>query len=81
MPQRTETQAFEAALKLLSEEGGRVAITCDPDNEGEGYEKWMVAMEWGREAPDSPMVAAASYHFGTTALEALNKVLDEAGVH
>lgn len=40
---------------------------------------WSAALEWGREAPDSPMVGAAAYGLGDTVEDALRAALDEAG--
>jgi hypothetical protein len=40
---------------------------------------WMVGSEWGREAEDSPMVAAAAYGTGHTLTEAMEQMLGEAG--
>lgn len=41
--------------------------------------QWCVAIEWGREAEDSPMVAAAAYGVGATAQEAIKAAQCEAG--
>jgi uncharacterized protein DUF4031 len=41
--------------------------------------QWSVAIEWGQEAEDSPMVAAAAYGLGTTAREAIEAAVREAG--
>lgn len=38
---------------------------------------WVAALEWGSEAPDSPMVGAASYGTGDTAAEAVKEILKE----
>ena len=41
--------------------------------------QWSVAIEWGQGAEDSPMVAAAAYGLGTTAREAIEAAVREAG--
>lgn len=40
---------------------------------------WTVAIEWGKEAEDSPMCAAAAYGVGATAEEAVAAALTDAG--
>ncbi len=40
--------------------------------------EWTVAMTWGAEAPDSPMVGAAAHGIADTYEEALTQALDEA---
>lgn len=39
--------------------------------------EFSVAYEFGKETPDSPMMAAASYGIGDTLDEALQQVVDE----
>lgn len=46
---------------------------------GMGAVEYAAASEWGREAPDSPMAAAAAYGIGDTLAEALEVLLDQAG--
>lgn len=41
--------------------------------------RWTVGIQWGREAEDSPMVAAAAYGEGATAREAIDAAIREAG--
>lgn len=41
--------------------------------------KWTTAIEWGKEAEDSPMVGAAAYGMGETAQEATLAAMREAG--
>jgi hypothetical protein len=41
--------------------------------------KWSVAIEWGKEAEDSPMVGAAAYGMGDTAQDAVFGALKETG--
>jgi len=52
---------------------GGISITLTDAGE------WLVAAEYGREAPDSPMVGASSYGTGFTAREAIDQVLAETG--
>lgn len=40
---------------------------------------WTAGIEWGKEAPDSPMCAAAAYGVGDTAAEAVAAALGDAG--
>lgn len=42
-----------------------------------GRRGWLCSMTWGQEAPDSPMVGAASYGAGDTPFEALNQMARE----
>jgi hypothetical protein len=58
--------------KIAADGEGVVALSY-----GRGL--WTVAIEWGREAPDSPMVGAASYGMGATAGEALAAAVSDAG--
>jgi hypothetical protein len=39
--------------------------------------EWIVGAEYERESPDSPMVGAASYQVGSTAREAIDRMLTE----
>lgn len=41
---------------------------------------WTVAIEFGREAPDSPMVGGAAYGVASDLREAVEQALSEAGV-
>lgn len=50
---------------------GAVAVRKDEIGE------WYVAMEFGREAEDSPMVGGAAYGHGTTLEAALNEALKD----
>lgn len=42
--------------------------------------EWVVSLEWGQEAPDSPMVGAAAYGLNEELDLALVQALEEAGV-
>lgn len=72
--QRTISEAMTSLTQLLEKEGGHFSLAKNDDGE------WLAALEWGKEAPDSDMAGAAAYQFGTNPYEALNRVLDEAGV-
>jgi hypothetical protein len=45
----------------------------------ETWDSWRVALEWGTEAGDSPMIGAAAYGTGETLAEALDEALKGAG--
>lgn len=59
------------ASKLAEQEGAFVLSCYDG--------KWTVAIEWGKEAKDSPMAAAAAYGTGDTAQFAVLSALRETG--
>lgn len=63
---------ISAIAERLATEGGVFAL-------GYHRQQWMVAIEWGSEAEDSPMCAAAAYGVGTTAAEAVTAALTDAG--
>lgn len=63
--------------KGLTSEGGRVVLSHDPDRHED--ESWVVGIEFGKEAPDSPMAGGAAYGTGGTMLEALQQAVDETG--
>jgi hypothetical protein len=75
---RSSAQALEGIVKTLSEEGGAFGLRYDPDAKPE--DRWTAALEWGQEAPDSQMAGAAAYGLGASASEAVDQMLDEAGV-
>jgi hypothetical protein len=76
---RSSAQVLEGIVKTLSEEGGSFGLTYRFGvKPGDG--PWMAALEWGQEAPDSPMAGAAAYGIGESASEACDQMLDEAGV-
>ena len=58
---------------LYASGSGNIHLVLRDDGE------WMVGATYGREAPDSPMAAAASYQVGTTAREAIDHLLAETG--
>lgn len=67
---------MDRIINTLSEDGGRVMISFDPDKKGD---TWMVGMEWGREAPDSDMAGAAAYGLRDTLESALSAALEDSG--
>jgi hypothetical protein len=58
-----------AAQVNESDGGGSVVFGLNSHNE------WMASAEWGREAPGSPMAAAARYGHGKTFREAAEELL------
>jgi hypothetical protein len=68
---------IEAVVQRISEEGGAFSLVCSG---GVDAEEFTAAMEWGQEAPDSPMAAAAAYGIGSSAAEAIELMLNDAGV-
>lgn len=65
---RTSAQVL---LDTLGEQGGSLAINGEDDGE------WIVAIEFGREADDSPMAGGAAYGAGSTMAEALDSAAKE----
>lgn len=62
-------------IKTISEKGGGTfGLRYDDEKKD-----WSAAMEWGQEAPDSPMYGAAAYGLGETAKEAIDAMLGDAG--
>lgn len=72
---RGSIQMMEDISRTLSQDGGTFGLAYDPERK-----EWMASMEWGREAPDSPMVGAASYALGPSAGDAIEQMLKEAGI-
>jgi hypothetical protein len=66
---------LDVITRNLKQHGGTFAVSYDPALR----QGWTVAVEWGREAPDSPMAGAAAYGVGDNALGAIQAALDEAG--
>lgn len=57
-----------------------VRVTIGRESEQpEGKEPWSVGLIWGREAPDSPMAAAAAFGMGNTLGEALAEAAADCG--
>jgi hypothetical protein len=65
---------FDAITELLQVDGGSFGLSYSPERE-----EWVVALEWGREAPDSPMAGAAAYGMDSVAAAAVEQALREAG--
>lgn len=68
-------QALEKIVLTIDEAGGRFSLVVNKDADP----PYMAAMEWGEEAPDSPMYAAAAYGGGDNASEAISSMLMDAG--
>lgn len=54
-----------------------VAISIVHDDAGD----WSVAVQFGREAEDSPMAGGALYGYGATAEAAVQEALDDLSPH
>lgn len=67
MPENV-ADAMTKVLSTLDEQGGRFALARS-DERG-----WVAGLEFGREAPDSPMAAGAAYGTGDSALEAISRL-------
>lgn len=63
-----------AVAKGLADEEGHLHI-----GKRTGTNEWVVGMEWGKEAEDSPMAGAAAYGMGETLVDALGGMLDDTG--
>lgn len=72
---RSSSHMFDAITKLFEVDGGVFGLSFNPDRD-----VWMAAIEWGREAPDSDMVAAAAYGIHEVPAVAVELALKEAGV-
>lgn len=64
---------LKRAAHRLANEGCNYALTRHKDN-------WLVALEWGQEAEDSPMVGAAAYGVSTSIWVAVEMALQEVGL-
>ncbi len=65
-----------AIINHLQDQGGAFVIMFDPERAD-----WTCSMEWGREADDSPMAAAAAYSVDITPEDAIQKLVDEAKIN
>lgn len=73
------TKTLASIADLIDKQGGRFSVSAEkPSGPAEG--RWMVGLEYGEEAPDSPMYAAASYGTGDTLEQALQTLVDEVGL-
>jgi hypothetical protein len=66
---------FDEITKLLEPEGGAFGLSYNSETK-----EWMAALEWGREAPDSPMAGAAAYGLAESPAVAVETALKDAGV-
>lgn len=62
-----------SAVNFLLKQGGSLVVAESRDGE------WVSAMQFGREAEDSPTAAGAAYGMGSNAAEALNQVVTDSG--
>jgi hypothetical protein len=60
-------------LALVGAHGGRVGVVCS-------HGTWTVGVEWGAEAPDSPMVAGAAYGVAVRLEDAIADVRRQCGM-
>lgn len=74
--ERSSSDMFEMISRTLSEDGGAFGLSYH-EKQPEG--RWVAALEWGHEAPDSPMAGAAAYGVGSSAAEAVELMLRDAG--
>jgi hypothetical protein len=73
----SELRRLDAWVKTHDEEEIAFSLQYQTNTKPDRPSGWYCALEWGKEADDSPMVGAASYGAGDTALEALTEVLQE----
>jgi hypothetical protein len=66
-----------ALYKFIAQQGANFGLMFDPEGKDP---KWSVMLNFGREAPDSPMAAGSALGSGDTALEAIKGALGEARV-
>jgi hypothetical protein len=66
---------LEKIAQKLKKEGGCFTLGYDPDRS-----EWTTAMEWGKEASDSPMAGAAAYGVSPDLSTAVGHVVREAGL-
>lgn len=71
------TDLLTRLITHLGDDEGRLVIVHDPEKEPD--QRWMVAYEFGREAPDSDMAGGASYHLSATLTQALLSTAHEVG--
>ena len=69
---------MRALTVFAAERDVSVVITRNCDREPR---LWMVGMEWGQEAPDSPMVGAAAYGLDENLDIAVEQALADARVY
>lgn len=64
--------------KFMRTHGASFGMFYDPDAKDD--HSWSVMLNFGREAPDSPMAAGSALGSGASAREALKGALDEARI-
>ena len=64
--------SFTKLTQFLKSEGGQLVITYNNDKE-----KWVLGLEFGREAEDSDMAGGASYYSGIDLEWGLNQIVQE----
>jgi hypothetical protein len=67
--------ALEAIAAFCHREDGIFSLAL---NARADVGKWSASLAWGREAPDSPMVAAQAIGMGDTPAEAIAQIVEEA---
>lgn len=70
---RSSSEMMEAITEFLEKYGGSITMAYEAP-------QWIVALVWGREAPDSPMAAGTAYGTDETAAAAVEMALREAGI-
>lgn len=63
-------------IETIGSDTGMLSICHDPDSDSDF---WLVGLEFGREAEDSPMAGGAAYGTGKTLAEAAERVAEEMG--
>lgn len=67
-----------ALYKFIRDHGASFGMFYDPDSTDD--HSWAVMLNFGREAPDSPMAAGSALGSGASAREALKGALEEAHI-
>lgn len=70
---------MDAVMAFADNNGALLMLQRSPRGQDESEDQWTLRVEWGKEAPDSPMAAAASYGIGSRD-EAVQTVAEEIGV-
>lgn len=71
--------AFFAIREVLEKLDGGFGISAHKKSP-EGDPIWVASLEWGHEAPDSPMAAAAAYSQADTFNDCIVQLAKEAGL-
>ena len=73
-----EPEKIGRLIGFLAKEGGHLTIVYSELDERENKpNRWLIGIEFGREAEDSPMVAGASYHVGPDLPGCIDRVIEE----